>query len=209
VAQLVNQYVYTMANPVMFWDPTGFESMFLGIAGYAGDMTGAYYGGAYGAGVGAAVGGPPGAVIGGVIGAGLGAFGGRVIFLTVGQFMFQVMNPGQRGIGGPKELLKNAVPFQPIQTEGDRAGMQNGKQAAYDPSASWWQRNACPVGCARPKFTGALGGLTLDFGGGFGGMPGGAGPCGINIELALVVPLLQALHRRKQRRSALRGPLPA
>jgi len=88
IHQLVNQYAYTLGNPVEMWDPWGAESAAVDVAvaaagiagGRIGQAAGAAAGAQWGAAIGGLLGGPPGAGAGAAIGAGVGSVVGGAYF---------------------------------------------------------------------------------------------------------------------------------
>ncbi len=165
--QLVNQYSYTLANPVTFWDPdgrrwtlSGFLYGTLGTAGGAviGSATAAASGSAV---IGTAVGGPIGAVLG----------------VAIAQMIHQQLNPGDRGAFGVEDALELATPLYidpPARGAGDRSGgSPGGSPRRLAPPAG----PGCDCAAPSPGFTSSsfrfgawgVGGVSGAVGGGFGG----------------------------------------
>jgi RHS repeat-associated protein len=101
VLQTVNQYAYTLANPVAFWDPDGRQWQ----------ASGFFYGAAAGAGA-ALVGGATGAAagsaaLGGIVGGPIGA----VLGLAIAEALYQQLNPGSHGPFSLADVLETATPL--------------------------------------------------------------------------------------------------
>ncbi len=90
IHQLVNQYAYTLGNPVELWDPSGLASAGVNFAAGAAAIAGA----ALGAALGASVGGPAGIALGIAL--------GNVYGQAVGLFVYQALT---RERGGTFQLV--------------------------------------------------------------------------------------------------------
>lgn len=99
--QAVNQYAFTLANPIAFWDPDGREWK----------LSGFFYGAAAGAGgtvIGAATGAAAGsATLGGIVGGPVGALLG----LAIAEAVYQQIAPGSHGPFSLADVLELATPL--------------------------------------------------------------------------------------------------
>jgi RHS repeat-associated protein len=169
VLQTVNQYAYTLANPVAFWDPDGRQWQ----------ASGFFYGAGAGAGA-AAIGGATSAAAGGAaIGTVVGGPIGALLGLAIAEALYQQLNPGSHGPFSLADALEAVTPFYVAPPErggngcgcGDRSsGGPRGAPAA-DPGAPAGNGPSGP-GISIPSFRfGAWGAGTSAgaVGGGFGG----------------------------------------
>jgi hypothetical protein len=166
VLQLVNQYAYTLANPVAFWDPEGRDWK----------LSGFFYGTASTVGgglIGYAMGGVGGVVIGGPVGAVLG--------LAVAEAIYQQLNPGQHGPFSLQDVLEIGTPLYVDPPDGSEAGERPGGAEKPAPRGSRSPApDVNPGGCEcggvpTPGLSGfrfgawGAGGFSGAVGGGFGG----------------------------------------
>lgn len=169
VLQTVNQYAYTLANPVAFWDPDGQQWK----------LSGFLYGAAAGAGavvVGAATGAAAGsAVLGGIVGGPIGA----VLGLAVAEAVYQHVDPGKHGPFSLSDVLQMATPLYvaPPERGGNACGCEARRSGgprgapAIDPGAPGaGHPSGTPIGLPSFRF-GAWGAGSSSgaVGGGFGG----------------------------------------
>ena len=166
VLQLVNQYAYTLANPVFFWDPDGSEWQLVGfLYGAFGTAGAAAIGSATAAASGSAI---VGTLIGGPI--------GTVLGIAVAQALVQIANPGERGAFTASDALEMAAPLYaspppPSEPRGDAARSSRTGTAAPAPSggASECDCAGGPGGSASMRFGAwAAGGVGGAVGGGYG-----------------------------------------
>jgi RHS repeat-associated protein len=172
VLQLLNQYSYTLANPVLFWDPDGrrwrLAGFFYGASATAGGaiissgLTAALGSSVLAAGVGSVVGGPIGAVFG----------------IAFAQMIHQQLVPGERGLFRVEDVLKLATP---LYVDPPARDAEEDRQAPAPGQGQRLQMPATSPGCecsaAPPAFNGSsfrfsafgVGGISGAVGGGFGG----------------------------------------
>jgi len=169
VLQLVNQYAYTLANPVAFWDRDGREWKLSGfVYGSAAGAGGVLIGSATGAAVGSAA---IGGIIGGPIGAALG--------LAVAEALYQQIEPGSHGPFSLEDVLELATPLyvEPPEPGGNDCGCAargrggSGGAPAVDPGAEDGSQGAgVPGGLPTFRFGAwGAGSSAGAVGGGFGG----------------------------------------
>jgi len=165
----VNQYAYTLANPVAFWDPDGREWKLSGfVYGSAAGAGAVLIGGATGAAVGSAA---IGGIIGGPIGAALG--------LAVAEALYQQIEPGSHGPFSLEDVLELATPLyiEPPEPGGNDCGCAargrggSGGAPAVDPGAEDGSHGAgLPGGLPTFRFGAwGAGSSAGAVGGGFGG----------------------------------------
>jgi len=169
VLQAVNQYAYTLANPVAFWDPDGREWK----------LSGFLYGTAAGAGgvvVGAATGAAAGsATLGGIVGGPIGA----VLGLAIAEAVYQQVNPGSHGPFSLTDVLEMATPLYVAPPERGGSECRCGARPtggsrgapAPDPGAPGASHaGGIPVGFSGFRFSAWGAGTSAGaVGGGFGG----------------------------------------
>lgn len=169
VLQAVNQYAYTLANPVAFWDPDGRQwrlSGFLyGVAAGAGGV-------AIGAATGAAAG---SATLGGIVGGPIGA----VLGLAIAEAVYQHVSPGNHGPFSLADVLVIATPLYVAPPERGGSDCRCGQSPSGgsrgipvpdpgSPGAS--HPGGIPVGLSGLRFSAwGVGSSAGAVGGGFGG----------------------------------------
>jgi RHS repeat-associated protein len=168
--QLVNQYSYTLANPVTFWDPDGLQWSPIG---FAYGTAGAVGAGIVGAGVTAAAGGSTAAAI---LGATVGGPIGFVLGIAFAQMIHQQLT-GERGPFGAADALKMATPLYVDPPGRDPGGDQSGRPSSGSPRRLAPPPPAAPDIGTPPGFSSSsfrfgawgVGGVSGAIGGGFGG----------------------------------------
>jgi RHS repeat-associated protein len=167
VLQLVNQYAYTPANPVAFWDPDGREWK---LSGFLYGAAGAVGGGVVGSAAGAAAG---SAIVGGVIGGPIGA----VLGVAVAELIFQQLNPGEHGPFGLEDIAELATPLYIAPPARPDCGCETseGRGRASVPAPDPGGQPAASSVGGTPGFSGfrwsawGAGGVSGAVGGGFSG----------------------------------------
>lgn len=183
VFQLINQYSYTLGNPVWFWDPDGRQSRSASSPRTAIDYAwGTFFGAASFAGgaVGFAVGGPVGGVIGSVLG------------LAAANNIYQLAT-GEQGVGyqqfkeemSPLIIPKGYKPTTDFLAPGQSLDLRPGEDKGYKrPGPRRW--HGPPRRSQEPQA--ALGEM----------MTVGGPACGLGFEVALVVAFAAALRSRRR-----------
>jgi len=206
VFQLVNEFAYTMGNPIWFGDPGGRSEL-----GWQLFIMGTTVAGSY------------------IVGLGLPYVGhalGAVVGFAVGTMIFQAFNPGDRG-WTPADMLEhfNPLPSPPRRSRpsGESSGGGSGPEASANGGSGtgvagmdtdtvgtdwgrwprWFHRHVFGESAAGGWSQGnpAGGGPSCAGTGGGSGGPGGPSGCGLGTELALVMMALRCAWFRRRIRA--------